>query len=316
MRFVISSGHGKFVRGAKGLIDEVDEARRVVSKVAALLEENGHQVVTFHDNTSTTQNQNLQTIVNFHNSQTRDMDISVHFNAYVPTEGARGTEVLYVTQDKAAQKVVNAIALAGHLVNRGIKKRTDLYFLNKTNKPALLFEICFVDAADDVKNYQQHFDTICQAIANVPDATKPSPPPDIPQPLAKFAGNCSWFGGPADKGVAPDEGLAFIFNYNDAPHLFLKEQPPGTTGLARRLNPEVHYIACRWDYEATPKAMLIDKNKRAEVRAGNKKFLAWPADWGPNASTNRVADLSPALMAALDITTDDVVKVVYPAAEE
>ena len=28
-----------------------------------------------------------------------------------------------------------------------------------------------------------------------------------------------------------------------APHLFLPYQPAGTTGLARRLNPNVHYIA-------------------------------------------------------------------------
>jgi hypothetical protein len=29
---VISSGHGKYVRGASGLLDEVDEARRVVER--------------------------------------------------------------------------------------------------------------------------------------------------------------------------------------------------------------------------------------------------------------------------------------------
>ena len=34
MKIVISSGHGKYVRGASGYLDEVDEARRVVEKVA------------------------------------------------------------------------------------------------------------------------------------------------------------------------------------------------------------------------------------------------------------------------------------------
>ena len=33
-RVVISSGHGKYVRGASGVLDEVDEARRVVEHVA------------------------------------------------------------------------------------------------------------------------------------------------------------------------------------------------------------------------------------------------------------------------------------------
>ena len=36
-RIVISSGHGKYVRGACGILDEVDEARRVVDRVAAEL---------------------------------------------------------------------------------------------------------------------------------------------------------------------------------------------------------------------------------------------------------------------------------------
>ena len=45
----------------------------------------------------------------------------------------------------------------------------------------------------------------------------------------------------------------------DAPHLF-HAVPARThhTGLARRLNPFVHYIACRWDYNETPKATLAE----------------------------------------------------------
>jgi hypothetical protein len=37
------------------------------------------------------------------------------------------------------------------------------------------------------------------------------------------------------------------------------------------------------------------------------------ADWGPHEDTDRVADLSPALMEALDLTTDDEVEIIYPA---
>lgn len=60
-----------------------------------------------------------------------------------------------------------------------------------------------------------------------------------------ISGKVSWFGGPNDDGVAPDEGLAFIYDIDDAPHLFLDKQPEGTTGLARRLNPEMPYIRHR-----------------------------------------------------------------------
>src|SRR5215469_4145868 len=104
------------------------------------------------------------------------------------------------------------------------------------------------------------------------------------EPLFSAKGKVSWFGGPNDKGVSPSEGLAFIYKVETAPYLFLIVQPPNTTGLARRLNPDAHYIACRWDYAKTPKDMLAS-NTYALVKAGDKEFPAWPADWGPHADT-------------------------------
>jgi hypothetical protein len=59
--------------------------------------------------------------------------------------------------------------------------------------------------------------------------------------------------------------------------------------------------------------MLADPSRQAVVRAKGKEFLAWPSDWGPHKDTNRVADLSPALMAALGLSTDDEAEVIYPA---
>ena len=127
----------------------------------------------------------------------------------------------------------------------------------------------------------------------------------------RLTGRVSWFGGPDDEGVAPDEGLAFIYEAETAPHLFLDEQPPGTTGLARRLNPEVYYIACRWDYDETPKAMLPDMSVRVRAPKTGREFIATPADWGPHVDTGRVADISPGLMEALGISTDDEVEVIF-----
>jgi len=320
--FVISSGHGKLIRGASGCLDEVNEARRVVDRVAELLRSINEPVKVFHDNSSTSQSQNLSTIVNYHNSQSRDFDISVHFNAYQTTSKPMGTEVLYVTQQALAAKVSTAIASAIGLPNRGAKYRSDLKFLNSTKKPAILIEVCFVDSSADATNYQQKFDSVCRAIVqsltgktlppiNVVPSERPEDLP--PPPLARFSGKCSYFGGPDDDGVAANEGLAFIFDYSDAPHLFLPEQPPNTTGLARRLNPGVHYVACRWNYNATPKEILARPSVQAAVTASGRTFLAWPADWGPHGDTSRAVDLSPGLMDALGIKTDDFVEVVYPA---
>ena len=60
MKVVISSGHGKHIRGASGYIDEVDEARKVVETVADYLRENDVEVTTYHDNVSDDQSENLE----------------------------------------------------------------------------------------------------------------------------------------------------------------------------------------------------------------------------------------------------------------
>src|SRR5262252_6647599 len=169
MKIVISSGHGKKIRGAKGPspwgLDEVNEARRVVDHVADHLTTLDVEVETFHDDVSTTQDENLQRIVDYHNSQTRDLDVSVHFNAYEQTKSPRGCEVWYYSAQDIAAKVSRAIADAGDFIDRGAKKSTGLYFLNNTEKTAILLEMCFVDSETDCNLYRAHFDGICHAVA-------------------------------------------------------------------------------------------------------------------------------------------------------
>jgi len=324
MKVVISAGHGDKVPGAIGYIDEHKEACKVIETVAAGLRERGVEATTYIDKVSTTQNENLNRIVDFHNSQTRDLDVSVHFNAYETTSKPMGTEVLYVSQTgmEMADEVVDAICEAAGLINRGPKKRTDLFFLNNTNEPAILIETCFVDSKADVDIYHDQYAVICNAIAaaiareDSGDIVPPEPEPPTDDALLQVNGSCSWFGGPDDDGVAPDEGLAFLYNVSDAPELFLPTQPPGTTGLARRLDGEAFYVACRWDYSVTSKDYLRDQTRKALVRANDKEFLAQPADWGPHEDTGRVADISPGLMEALGIETDDQVEVIYPAPDD
>lgn len=167
-RFVGSSGHGLKIRGAKHFIDEVDEARKVTNEVHRILttQYNGTGLV-YHDNTSTTQNQNLQTIVNYHNGQQRDLDWSIHFNAASVIDGPRGVEVLYYDAKDLSARVSAAISKASGLKDRGAKQRKELYFLKNTSKPAILIEVCFVDSKADVELYHSNFATICAAIAEV-----------------------------------------------------------------------------------------------------------------------------------------------------
>ncbi len=321
MKIVISSGHGSKVRGASGYIDEVDEARKVVNRVVTYLNNINIGVDAFHDDKSTSQNENLNRIVDFHNSKARDLDISVHFNAYETKSGPMGTECLYVTKSDLAQKVATKISDNSGLINRGPKKRTDLFFLNNTKEPAILIEVCFVDSEADVGIYSIKFEAICRAICEAVTGIAQPPigtpePPELETPptgvLFTAKGKASYFGGPNDEGVSASEGLAFISSMEQIPQLFLPFQPSGTTGLARRLNPHVHYVACRWDYSKTPKPSLLESVATVYAPKTGITLTAFPADWGPHEDTGRIADLSPGLMMDLGIETDDEVEVTFP----
>jgi N-acetylmuramoyl-L-alanine amidase len=304
MRICISSGHSTECQGASGILNEVTEATRVTNQLAIDLRDRGHEVMTYHDTVSTSQSENLNRIVDWHNSQARDLDISVHLNAYVETAKPMGCEVLYYSQQALAAKLSEAIASCG-FIDRGAKKRTDLFFLNNTAMPAVLLEICF----------HENFEDICDSLADVAGGDEGE---DIFEPpggeaLFHAIGACSEFGGPEDIGVSSDEGLALHFDITaDNQHLFLPYQPSGSSGLARRLNPYVHYIACRWNYDVTPKSMLAGGVALVRVPSTGQELAAFPADWGPNENTGRVADLSPGLLADLGLETDDEVEVIFP----
>jgi hypothetical protein len=135
-------------------------------------------------------------------------------------------------------------------------------------------------------------------------------------------GRMSVFGGPADEGVAANEGLALIGPSDLAlwwfSHLFLADSPPGTSGLARRLNPRAYYLAMRWDYEQWSKEFLRGTVVRLTNPANGLQVLARPVDYGPGdgemidgqptQDTRRLADLSPGAATALGLQTDDEVR--------
>jgi N-acetylmuramoyl-L-alanine amidase len=323
---VISSGHGKYVRGASGIIDEVEEARTLTERLAEELRSRGVDVVTFHDDTSHDQSTNLHTITDFHNKHVRELDISVHFNAYEQVSKPMGVEVLYVTQAELAGQLSAVIATAGGLINRGGKKRTDLHFLNVCDEPAVLLEVCFVDSQADCDLYRDNFEDIVEALADSISGLDGAEEIDeegeednehIPPPtsVTTAVGTCSYFGGPADTGVAYDENLAFIYEIDEeSQFLFL---PINTgTGLARQLNPEVRYCAMRWNYDEHPKETLLYKKVLVRNVKTGASTTCTPADWGPHEEkTGRLIDLSPAMMDILGLETDDLVECTFPFEE-
>jgi peptidoglycan hydrolase-like protein with peptidoglycan-binding domain len=181
----ISSGHGKYIRGASGYLDEVNCARAVVEETARMLRAAGVETKTYHDDLSHSQNENLNRITNWHNSVSRTHDVSVHFNAYQTTSAAMGTECLYLTQKDLAKKIADGIAKATALPNRGPKYRDNLAFLKNTAMPSVLVEVVFVDSSTDAATYEEEFTAICAALASALSGKRiDAEPPEIDEPDA------------------------------------------------------------------------------------------------------------------------------------
>ena len=135
-------------------------------------------------------------------------------------------------------------------------------------------------------------------------------------------GKCSTFGGPSDTGVGVAEGLSCIDPVDLSQwwfsRLFLPYQPPGTSGLARKLNPQAFYIAMRWGYGSFNgvQGEILPNVSRQQIREslflvsyGEQSVYAQAADWGPNTDTGRLVDCSPGVLAAIGATTDNEITV-------
>ncbi|MFJ7737758.1 N-acetylmuramoyl-L-alanine amidase [Lysinibacillus sp. NPDC097287] len=164
----ISPGHWCVGSGTSDILDEVEEARKVVNRVEEILKANKIPTIKIEDNVSKSQANNLSYLVRQHNTTKRKVDVSVHFNVSKErVQHGIGTEVLYYDAVSLAATMSKAISNASGLKNRGAKKRQELAFLNGTTMPAILIEVCFVNSAEDVKLYEKHFDKICTVIAEV-----------------------------------------------------------------------------------------------------------------------------------------------------
>lgn len=161
----VHGGHNFIVPGAKGLLDETAEDRKVTARVISALRAAGHTVYDCTDDSGRTQGQNLANIVAKCNAHPVDLNISNHLNA----GGGTGVEVWCYnekTKDIAAAICQNVSAALG-IPNRGVKYSKSLYVLRKTSGRAILVECCFVDSQNDAShwNADKCGDAIASAIA-------------------------------------------------------------------------------------------------------------------------------------------------------
>lgn len=181
----VHGGHNFIVPGAKGLLDETAEDRKVTARVISALRAAGHTVYDCTDDSGRTQGQNLANIVAKCNAHPVDLNISNHLNA----GGGTGVEVWCYnekTKDIAAA-ICASVSTALGIQNRGVKYSKNLYVLRKTAGSAILVECCFVDNQNDAShwNADKCGDAIASAIAgktvagttSAGSATAPTPTP-------------------------------------------------------------------------------------------------------------------------------------------
>ena len=171
-KIAVRGGHCPKVPGARALIDELTEDRKVKEAVIKYLKQLGKNVldVTPPDSISTSV-EDLAYGVNKANEWNADLFVSIHFNkASNHYDGELGSEVLVYNNFDVAQRVVNKLGDLG-FKNRGQKIRTGLYELKHTKMKAMIIEVCFVEATKDIELYNKLGTdiigrTIAEAISN------------------------------------------------------------------------------------------------------------------------------------------------------
>lgn len=159
-------GHNRYVTGANGYLNEVEEDRKVNMYFRDGMRKLGHTVYDCTDNKGETQNQNLANIVKKCNSHKAKYGFSFHLNSF--NGKARGVEVcVYDSRSKKlAEKICREISNTLNIPNRGVKYRPELYVVRETNDLMFLVECCFCDNRDDAKkwNAKKCADAVIKAV--------------------------------------------------------------------------------------------------------------------------------------------------------
>lgn len=187
-KITLHAGHnkqGKIACGASDYLDESKECRWLRKKITPILKKSGIQVKNATINDGRNQQDVLNRIVYICNSEKNvDLNAALHMNACAHENKAngktKGVEVhikpvanddAQYTKTKTTMKYKVATYICKNLekigfTNRGVKFNDHLYFLNHTNKPAILVEVCFVDDLDDANLYKNNKEKIAKAIAD------------------------------------------------------------------------------------------------------------------------------------------------------
>lgn len=167
MKIYIDPGHGGTDPGAVGVanIEEEDITLEVAKYLKVELE---RQNMSVKMSRTSDASKTLATRAGEANSWGADIVCSVHCNSYDKTS-ANGTEVLIYKKggnaEKIANKVLSNLVSTLKTTNRGVKERSDLYILRKTNAPAILCELAFISNKADKEKIDEATEQKACAVA-------------------------------------------------------------------------------------------------------------------------------------------------------
>ncbi|HFE9684230.1 TPA: N-acetylmuramoyl-L-alanine amidase [Clostridium perfringens] len=203
MKIAVRGGHNFQAKGASALIDETTEDRKVYKSVVENLKLAGHNVLDVTPGNCDVDT-DLYLGVKKAEEWGAELFVSIHFDkAYDTYAGALGTATwIYGTGGQAevfAKRIVDSVANGTGLKNRGVRVNSKLYELRKTTMPAIIVEVCFCEATEDVRIYEEKganlvgkliAEGICNnSIENTVEETKPNVEPQNSQTTTNIKAN-------------------------------------------------------------------------------------------------------------------------------
>lgn len=164
---VIDAGHGGYDNGAsyQGR-KEKDDVLRLALAVGQRLTQDGYQV--YYTRTEDVYDSPYEK-AQIANATGADYFVSLHRNSSPNPNTYNGVETLVYQENPIVNDIANAINRQLEDVgfkNLGIEERPGLVVLRRTQMPAVLVEVGFINTDVDNQLFDQRFDEIADAIAN------------------------------------------------------------------------------------------------------------------------------------------------------
>ena len=209
MKIGLDAGHCRWGAdlGARGCgMKEEVMTRTIANQVSKKLQSLGHRIIICNIDKASTVRESLNVRSKKANDNNVDFYVSIHINA----GGGKGSEV-YTMKGKelpqATRTLDNLVSLG--FIRRGIKDGSHLSVIRKTNAPAMLVEVCFIDTQSDINLYNKlGAERIADAIVKgIVGETISISSISKSQPQSKVNNNSNWINLDGKVGTCTGDGV-------------------------------------------------------------------------------------------------------------